>query len=100
VSTDGAIGATVTITASGVSPKSVTISPGQRVNFVNNDSRAHDVASDPHPIHTDCPEINIVGTLTVNQSRATGNMNTARTCGFHDHMDPSNASLQGSIQVR
>ena len=91
---------TVTITAAGVSPKSVTVSPGSRVTFVNNDSRAHDVASDPHPIHTDCPEINTVGFLQVGQSRSTTNLNTARTCGYHDHNLPDNTSLQGTIVIR
>ena len=92
--------ATVTITSSGVSPKTVTISVGGRVNFVNNDSRAHDMASDPHPIHTDCPEINTVGFLQVGQSRLTATLNTARTCGYHDHNLPDDGSLQGTIIIR
>ena len=79
---------TITISTSGVSPTQITISQGTRVLFVNNDTKAHNVASDPHPEHTDCPEINNVGLLTPGQSRETGNMNTIRTCGFHDHNDP------------
>jgi len=79
---------TITITSSGVSPTQITISQGTRVLFVNNDTKSHNVASDPHPEHTDCPEINNVGLLTPGQSRETGNMNTIRTCGFHDHDDP------------
>ena len=79
---------TVTITASGVNPTLLTISQGTRVLFVNNDTRAHNMASDPHPEHTDCPEINQVGLLQPGQSRETGNLNTIRTCGFHDHNDP------------
>src|SRR4026209_1272509 len=77
--------ATITITASGVSPKSVTVAPGSRVLFVNNDSRSHEMDSDPHPEHTDCPPIDQVGFLAPGQSRETGNLNTVRTCGFHDH---------------
>jgi len=92
--------ATVTITSNGVSPKTVTISAGGRVNFVNNDSRAHDMASDPHPIHTDCPEINTVGFLQVGQSRLTATLNSARTCGYHDHNLPDDRSLQGTIIIR
>lgn len=90
---------TITITSSGVSPKNVQISVGSRVLFVNNDSRSHNMASDPHPDHTDCPEINQVGFLSPGQSRETGNLVTARTCGFHDHDDFSNTSLQGSIVI-
>jgi len=79
---------TITISTTGVSPTQLTISQGARVLFVNNDTKLHNVASDPHPEHTDCPEINNVGLLAPGQSRETGNMNTIRTCGFHDHDDP------------
>jgi hypothetical protein len=34
------------------------------------------MSSDPHPFHTDCPEINEVGFLTAGQSKRTGNLNT------------------------
>jgi plastocyanin len=91
---------TITITTSGVGPKELTVAPGTRVLFVNNDTRRHQVGSDPHPDHTDCPEINAVGVLDPGQSRETGNLVTVRTCGFHDHENPSNASLQGRIVIR
>ncbi len=90
---------TITITSSGVSPKVVTVAQGSRVLFVNNDSRTHNMASDPHPDHTDCPEINQVGFLTPGESRETGNLVTVRTCGFHDHDDFSQESLQGQIII-
>lgn len=93
-------GATITITSSGVSPRSVTVTAGSRVTFVNNDTRAYDMASNPHPEHTDCPEINQVGFLDPGQSRQTGNLNTRRTCGFHDHSRDSDTSLQGTITIQ
>ena len=96
----GPVGATVTITSSGVSPKAVTVNVGEVVTFVNTDTRSHDMASDPHPVHTDCPPINAVATLAPGQSRNTGNLTTARTCGYHDHNDSSNVSLQGTITIR
>jgi len=96
----GTIAATITITSSGVSPKTVTVPPGSRVTFVNNDSRNHEMNSDPHPTHGDCPGINQVGFLTPNQSRTSGNLNTVRTCGFHDHLLDTNTSLQGTIIVQ
>ena len=92
--------ATITITSSGVSPRSVTVAVGGRVTFVNNDSRVHDMSSNPHPVHTDCPAINDVGFLTAGQSRTTGNLNTPRTCGFHDHNRDSDTSLQGTIVIQ
>jgi plastocyanin len=91
---------TITITSSGATPSSITVSPGSRVTFVNNDSRSHDMASDPHPEHTTCTEINQVGFLTAGQSRATGNLNTVRTCTYHDHNDSANRALQGSIRIQ
>jgi len=93
-------GTTITITSSGVSPQNITVTPGTRVTFINNDTRRHDMASDPHPEHTDCPEINQVGVLQPGQSRETGNLNTPRTCGFHDHDQPTASSLRGSIRIQ
>jgi len=92
--------ATITITASGASPASVQVSQGQRVRFVNNDARSHNMTSDPHPDHTDCGELNQVGFLSPGQSRETGNLVTIRTCGFHDHDNPDNATLKGQIVIR
>jgi plastocyanin len=91
---------TITITSAGVSPKNVLVSLGQRVLFVNNDGRSHNMTSDPHPDHGDCPELNQVGFLSAGQSRETGNLVVARTCGFHDHDIPGSTSLQGSITIR
>ena len=91
---------TFTITSAGVSPKTLTVSPGTRILFVNNDSRRHDIGSDPHPEHTDCTPINSVGVLNAGQSRETANLNTVRTCGFHDHDLPDNDSLKGSVIIR
>jgi plastocyanin len=93
-------GPTFSITSMGVTPKTVTVSRGSQVTFINNDSRPHDMESDPHPEHTDCPEINSVGTLNPGQSRQTGNLNTVRTCGFHDHLAAENTNLRGSIVIQ
>jgi plastocyanin len=92
--------AVITITTSGVSPQTVTVARGSQVQFVNNDTRSHEMTSDPHPEHTNCPEINAVGFLSPGQSRQTGNLNTARSCGFHDHNLPNVASLRGTIIIQ
>lgn len=83
-----------------MSPSQLTVSPGSRVLFINDDSRPHQVASDPHPEHTDCPEINQVGLLPPGQQRETGNLVTVRTCGVHDHDDPDNTKLHARIVIR
>jgi plastocyanin len=90
----------VVITSAGVSPTEIVVSPGARVLFVNQDSRRHDMESDPHPEHNLCPEINSVGVLQPGESRETGNLVTVRTCGYHDHENPDTASLKGRIVTR
>jgi plastocyanin len=92
--------ATITITSSGVSPKTVEVPVGSRVTFVNNDRVFHEMQSDPHPEHTDCPEIGEVGALSPGQSKQTGVFRIARTCGYHDHGQDTNTSLQGTIVIR
>jgi plastocyanin len=93
--------ATITITASGVSPKEVTVAAGSRVAFVNNDSRPHEMASDPHPTHGDCPSIEQgVGFISAGQTKLTNNLNIARVCGYHDHNQPDVVALQGTIRVQ
>jgi plastocyanin len=92
---------TITINASGVvTPNDITVSLGTRVTFVNSHNRAHEMNSDPHPTHGDCPPIDDVGFIAPGQTKLTGNMNTVGVCGFHDHNDPSNPSLQGRIRVQ
>lgn len=90
---------TVTITSSGVSPQTIVVPRGSQATFVNNDSHSHVTESDPHPEHTDCPEINSAGPLSPGQSRQTGNLNTVRSCGYHDHEDAENRSLRGTITI-
>ena len=91
---------TITISNNAVSPKDIVVPRGSQVTFVNNDSRAHDMESDPHPEHTDCPAINQAGLLNPGQSRQTGNLNTVRTCGYHDHEQDTVRSLQGTITIQ
>jgi hypothetical protein len=44
--------------------------------------------------------LNQVGLLNAGQSRESGNLVTVRACGFHDHDDPNNVSLRGTIVIR
>ena len=91
----------ITISAAGVaSPTELIVPPGTRVLFINNHSQRHQMSSDPHPEHTDCPEINQVGLLTQGQTRETGNLVAVRTCRFHDHENPDNSALRGRIVIR
>jgi plastocyanin len=96
----GAIGATITIANNAVSPGTVTIAVGQSVTFVNNDNRAHEMNSDPHPVHTNCPSINNVGLLQPGQSKSTFGFSGAGSCGYHDHNQSDTTSLQGRIVIQ
>jgi plastocyanin len=89
----------VTIMPSGVSPKELQVPVGSRVTFVNNNSRAHDLESDPHPFHIDCPAINAVGFIRPGESKQTGVFGVERTCSYHDHLQDTNRALRGTIVV-
>jgi hypothetical protein len=92
---------TMTINASGVlTPNDITVPLGSRVTIVNSHNRPHEMNSDPHPAHSDCPAINDVGFLNAGQSKQTGNLTTAGTCGIHDHNDPDNSNLMGRIRIQ
>src|SRR5262249_40067680 len=91
---------TNTITSAGGSPESITVAPRRQGTFLDKDSQPHQVDSDPHPEHTDCPEINQVGFLSAGQSKQTGNLVIARTCGYHDHNRDTDKSLQGTITIQ
>jgi len=91
---------TITISNNTVCPQNITVPRGSQVTFVNNDSITHEMFSDPHPEHDDCPEINAVGNIVPGQSRQTSNLVVARKCGFHDHILFQVKSLQGSITIQ
>jgi plastocyanin len=99
--TVGTAGATIAIGSnSAVSPSQVTIGVGQSVTFTNNDTRAHDMESDPHPTHTDCPAMSNVGVLQPGQSKTTFGFAAAGSCGFHDHNNSDSAALRGRIVIQ
>ena len=92
--------ATLVIQNNTICPSALTVSRGTQLTILNSDSRTHEMTSDPHPEHTDCPELNSIGFLNTGQSRQSGNLNTARRCGLHDHGAPDVASLKASITIQ
>lgn len=90
---------TVTLTASGASPRELRVPVGSRVAFVNQDTRSHQMMSDPHPLHTDCPEINAVGTIDRGETKLTGVFAIEKACGFHDNNRDGDEALRGLILV-
>jgi len=91
--------ATVNILSTGTEPKVVTVPVGSRVNFANQSGGNIEISSDPHPVHTDCPALNIGG-LRNGQTGQTGAFNNPRTCRYHDHGRPDDARWQGSIVIQ
>ena len=91
---------TITLTAAGANPQVISVPVGSRVTFINNDSRSHEMHSDPHPQHGDCPPIDDVGFIAAGQTKQTGTLTVTRTCGFHDHNLPDVANLRGQIIVQ
>jgi plastocyanin len=92
--------ATITITAAGVSPPNVTISAGGRITFINNDSVNHQPSSNPHPVHTDCPGLNM-NVISPGSSATSQALTTRRSCGFHDHLtNDTVASMRGTVTVQ
>jgi hypothetical protein len=91
---------TLVIENNAICPQALTLTRGSQLTILNADSRTHEMDSDPHPEHTDCPELNQIGFLNPGQSRQSGNLNTARKCGLHDHSNPDNASLRATITIQ
>jgi plastocyanin len=91
---------TVTITASGLSPREITISVGMTVTFVNNDVRPHDLFGGPDPATRECPEIDVAGFLTPGQSRDTGLFTVPRVCRYHDHTALGVPEFLGTITIQ
>ena len=83
-----------------MTPLEITIAVGQRVTFVNNDVRAHDVVGGVDPAHPDCPEILQAGSWRRASARDTGVFTTARTCEYHDHTALGVPAFQGRIIIR
>ena len=75
-------------------PQTMTIKKGESVTWMNEDSALHDVASNPHPTHTDLPGLRS-GTLQKGQSY-TFRFDQAGNWGYHCHLHPS---MTGTVVV-
>lgn len=86
--------ATITFTDDGFSPAVTTVKAGDTVQVVNKSNQELDFDSDPHPTHTDEPELNI-GSIEPGKS-GTFTVTQRGHWGFHDHLNPS---LHGNLVV-
>ncbi len=78
---------TVMLTQDGFSPSTLTIKAGTTVTWTNKSGTTATVNSNPHPIHTDYPPLNL-GQFSNGQS-LTLTFNKAGTYGYHNHLNPS-----------
>jgi hypothetical protein len=92
-------GATIVVSKTGFTPRDVRLFQGSRLTFVNNDTTAHEIRSDPLHIHSDCPAINSVGVILPGQSRQSDPLFAARACGVHDHLQQGIAAFHGVAYV-
>lgn len=86
--------ATITYGNSGFSPSTITVKAGSTITIKNNSSGDLQFDSDPHPVHTDDPELN-VGAVAPGQSM-TFTVSEKGTHGYHNHL---NSSDTGTIVV-
>ena len=89
----------ITITDTGVTPNALEIEVGQQFLLVNESSANRQISSNPHPIHTDCPPLNLPGFLSPGASGLSGIFDTAGSCAFHDHQNPIAQMMRGSIVI-
>ena len=84
---DSKVAATIAYNGEGFSPEVTTIKAGDAVTVANKSHDPLDFGSDPHPTHTDQPELN-AGDINPGQSK-TFTVTKKGTWGFHNHFDPS-----------
>ncbi len=77
---------TITLTQNGFSPSTLTIKVGTTVTWINKSGTQATVNSNPHPIHTDYPPLNL-GSFS-NGAILSLIFNKAGTYGYHNHLNP------------
>ncbi|MCL4366879.1 cupredoxin domain-containing protein [Patescibacteria group bacterium] len=85
----------VILDSSGFSPATLTIKAGFTVIWKNNSGQSATVNSDPHPIHTDYPPLNL-GTFP-NGGTLQLTFDKPGTYGYHNHLNPNE---KGTIIVQ
>ena len=81
---------TLTYTNSGFTQDSITVKAGSKITIKNDASRTLDFNSDPHPQHTDDPELN-AGTINPGDT-ATITVTKTGSHGVHNHLNPSDTA--------
>ncbi len=77
----------VTLSSDGFTPQTLTIKVGDSVTWINNSGGAATVNSDPHPIHTNYPPLNL-GRFNDGEM-LTLKFDKPGTYGYHNHVNPN-----------
>lgn len=89
----------IVYTDSGFSPSTLTVESGTKISWTNNSQTTIQVASNPHPTHTDNPELTN-GSFTLSVAPGTSvtvTVTKTGTWGYHNHLNPS---AGGTIVVK
>jgi plastocyanin len=86
--------ANINIGPGSFSPSAITIKKGSSVIWSNTDNVPHRIASNPHPGHSDLPDLYSDSINSSDKYRFT--FNTPGTFGYHDEVDPA---INGTIIV-
>lgn len=93
--TNAKVASVITYDGSSFSLSNSAVSSGSAVKITNNSSDELNFDSDPHPVHTDNPELN-AGSIAPKESK-TITLTKKGSWGFHNHLDPSQ---HGTITVK
>jgi plastocyanin len=91
--------ATVEIRSIGFNPTFVIVAPGGRVTFRNRDTVSHQIASNVHPDHQQCPQLNSPLLAAGESFTATVPQEDHRSCGFHDEQRFNDPGFSGTVDV-
>lgn len=86
----------ITITDTGFLPKTVEISAGSTVTWINNTNREVQIAANPHPVHTGNREVSAGQFVLSIQPGEKKSVEITKTgsFGYHNHLNPGQ---QGTI---
>jgi len=87
-------GKTVIIANMAFVPAMVIIEKGQKVTWKNDDSTVHNIASDPHPSHTDLPSL-VSDNILPGQNYSFV-FNETGSFSYHCHLHPE---MKGTVVV-
>lgn len=92
---DKPVTATITYSDDGFSPSKITVKSGDNIAIKNASANDMQFDSDPHPVHTNNPELNV--DLVSPGQTMIFTAHTKGTFGYHDHLNPGDT---GTIVVQ